>query len=79
MVGTAVDRFGRVDVLVNNAGPLRPRVTIEGYPEDEWRRVIYANLTGPYLVSKATVPRMRKGDSIINVVSGVSNPDRFRL
>jgi NAD(P)-dependent dehydrogenase (short-subunit alcohol dehydrogenase family) len=72
MVRAAVDRFGHVDVLVNNAGLLGPRLRIEDYPEDEWRRVIDANLTGPYLVSKATIPHMREGGSIINVVSGVS-------
>jgi NAD(P)-dependent dehydrogenase (short-subunit alcohol dehydrogenase family) len=72
MVRAAVDRFGHVDVLVNNAGLLGSRLRIEDYPEDEWRRVIDANLTGPYLVSKATIPHMREGGSIINVVSGVS-------
>src|SRR5919205_371297 len=41
-------------------------------PEDEWRRVIDANLTGPFLVSRAVIPHMRAGGSIINVVSGVS-------
>jgi NAD(P)-dependent dehydrogenase (short-subunit alcohol dehydrogenase family) len=72
MVRAAVDRFGHVDVLVNNAGLLGSRLRIEDYPEDEWRRVIDANLTGPYLASKATIPHMREGGSIINVVSGVS-------
>ncbi|HKH11392.1 MAG TPA: SDR family NAD(P)-dependent oxidoreductase [Rubrobacter sp.] len=72
LVGEAVGRFGGIDVLVNNAGLLGPRVTIEDYPEDEWRRVIDANLTGPFLVSKAAVPHLREGASIINVVSGVS-------
>lgn len=68
----AVGRFGRIDVLVNNAGLLGPRVGIEEYPEDEWRRVIDANLTGPFLVSKAAIPHMPDGGSIINLVSGVS-------
>ncbi|MDQ3377629.1 MAG: SDR family NAD(P)-dependent oxidoreductase [Actinomycetota bacterium] len=72
LVGDAVEQFGGIDVLVNNAGLLGPRVAIEEYPEDEWRRVIDANLTGPYLVSKAAIPHMRPGGSIINVVSGVS-------
>ena len=72
LVEEAVGRFGRIDVLVNNAGLLGPRVAIEEYPEEEWRRVIDANLTGLYLVSKAAIPHLREGASIINVVSGVS-------
>lgn len=72
LVEESVGRFGGIDVLVNNAGLLGPRVAIEEYPEDEWRRVIDANLTGPYLVSKAAIPHLREGASIINVVSGVS-------
>ncbi len=72
LVGAAAERFGKIDVLVNNAGLLGPRVAIEDYPEDEWRSVLDANLTGPFLVSKATIPHMREGASIINVTSGVS-------
>jgi NAD(P)-dependent dehydrogenase (short-subunit alcohol dehydrogenase family) len=72
LVGESVERFGKIDVLVNNAGLLGPRVAIEDYPEDEWRRIIDANLTGPFLVSKATIPYLSEGASIINLVSGVS-------
>jgi NAD(P)-dependent dehydrogenase (short-subunit alcohol dehydrogenase family) len=72
LVGESVERLGKIDVLVNNAGLLGPRVAIEDYPEGEWRRIIDANLTGPFLVSKAAIPYLSEGASIINVVSGVS-------
>jgi NAD(P)-dependent dehydrogenase (short-subunit alcohol dehydrogenase family) len=78
LVGAAMERFGHVDVLVNNAGVLGPRVPIEEYPEDEWRRVIDANLTGSFLVTKAAIPHMPDGGSIVNVVSGVSVEGRAR-
>src|SRR5829696_6244696 len=69
LVGAAAERFGKIDVLVNNAGVLGPRVGIEEYPENEWRRVIDANLTGLFLVTKAAIPHMPEGGSILNVVS----------
>ena len=72
MVGAAVERFGEIDALVNNAGLLGPRVAIAEYPEEEWRRVLDANLTGPFLVARAVIPHMPEGSSIVNVVSGVS-------
>jgi NAD(P)-dependent dehydrogenase (short-subunit alcohol dehydrogenase family) len=72
LIEATVDRFGEIDVLVNNAGVLGPRVAIEEYPEDEWRKVIDANLTGPYLVVRAAIPHFSEGASVINLVSGVS-------
>jgi NAD(P)-dependent dehydrogenase (short-subunit alcohol dehydrogenase family) len=78
LVEAAIQRFGKIDVLVNNAGILGPRVAILDFPEDEWRRVIEANLTGPFLVSKAVVEHMPEGGSIVNVVSGVSVEGRAK-
>jgi NAD(P)-dependent dehydrogenase (short-subunit alcohol dehydrogenase family) len=72
LVNEAVERFGKIDVLINNAGLLGPRVPIEEYPEDEWRRILDANLTAPFLLAKAVIPHMPKGGSIINMTSGVS-------
>ncbi len=78
LVSRTLGRFGRVDVLINNAGLLGPRVPMEEYPEDEWRRVLDANLTAPFLLTRAIIPHMPEGGSIINVTSGVSIQGRPR-
>ena len=78
LVDAAIERFGRIEVLINNAGLLGPRVPIEEYPEDEWRKVLEANLTGPFLLTKAVIPYMSEGGSIINITSGVSIEGRPR-
>lgn len=78
LVNAAVERFGQIDVLINNAGLLGPRVPIAEYPEEEWRTVLEANLTGPFLLVRAVIPHMPEGGSIINVTSGVSVEGRPR-
>jgi NAD(P)-dependent dehydrogenase (short-subunit alcohol dehydrogenase family) len=73
IVATAVERFGTVDVLVNNASLLGPRMPIADYPYESWRAVMRANVDGPFLVTQRVLKTMipcRSG-SVINVTSGV--------
>jgi NAD(P)-dependent dehydrogenase (short-subunit alcohol dehydrogenase family) len=69
-VRAAVERFGALNVLVNNAGVLALG-SVEQTPESEWARVLGVNLTGTFLVSRAALPELRKagGGSIVNIGS----------
>lgn len=70
-VDGALARFGRLDVLVNNAGVAHPQLSLRELSLEEWDRVLAVNLRGAYLVARAVIPHMveRKGGSIINVSS----------
>jgi 3-oxoacyl-[acyl-carrier protein] reductase len=59
-VTRVVERHGRVDVLVNNAGVAGPTAAVEEYPVDEWRRVLEVNLTGTFLCTRRCIPPMRE-------------------
>jgi len=65
-----VERFGRLNVLVNNAGTLHVS-TVEGISEAEWDRMMTVNVKGPFLVSRAVLPEFRKcgGGAIVNIGS----------
>lgn len=69
-VGQILKRFGRVDILFNNAG-VNHRVPVLEYPEAEWDRVINTNLKGYFLVAQAVVPQMieRGYGKVINMSS----------
>jgi NAD(P)-dependent dehydrogenase (short-subunit alcohol dehydrogenase family) len=64
-------QFGRVDVLVNNAGIVGSYDNVEHIGLDIWDRVIAVNLTGSFLGARFTIPLMRSagGGSIVNVSS----------
>lgn len=74
MVEIVSDEYGRIDVLINNAGifstlEMRP---FDQIPLEEWEQVLRVNLTGPFLCARAVLPAMReaKWGRIINVASG---------
>ena len=70
IVNKTVKKFGRIDVLVNNAGILPKMKPLHKISENEWNDVIDVNLTGQFRFTKAVIPFMRKkGGSIINISS----------
>jgi NAD(P)-dependent dehydrogenase (short-subunit alcohol dehydrogenase family) len=70
IVDAALDHFGQVDVVVNNAGILRDRM-IFNMTEEEWDSVINTHLKGTFSVTRAAVPHMRerKWGRLINMTS----------
>lgn len=70
MVSQVISKWQRLDVLVNNAG-IYYQANAFDTPLDVWNKVMAVNLTGPFLCTKYTVPRMVKsgGGAIVNVAS----------
>jgi NAD(P)-dependent dehydrogenase (short-subunit alcohol dehydrogenase family) len=62
-------RWGRLDILVNNAGISQPILTVEETPIELWKSVLEVNLTGMFLCTRAAVPLMSRGATIVNTIS----------
>src|SRR5262249_35168120 len=70
-VQTTLTSYGRLDVLINNAAIVIPRVPIEDRTVEEWDRVMAVNARGVFLGTKHAIPAMRRtgGGSIVNISS----------
>ena len=70
-VQTAISRYGMLNILINNAAIVIPRVPIEERTAEEWDRVMAVNAKGVFLGTKYVIPAMRRagGGSIVNISS----------
>ncbi len=80
LVKQSLSRFQKIDILVNNASLLGPRVDVVNYSFDDWKNVINVNLNGVFLMAKELLKIMidQKNGSIINMSSSVGRQGRAR-
>ncbi|WP_449043604.1 glucose 1-dehydrogenase [Paracoccus versutus] len=69
IVADVVERFGRIDILVNNAAHQALFDSIEEIADEEWRRTFAVNIDAIFYLTKAAVPHMPRGSAIINTAS----------
>lgn len=69
LVAQAVSAFGKVDILVNVAGGMVARKTIDEMDEDFFNHVMRLNLNSTFLLTKYCLPKMTQGSAIINIAS----------
>ena len=62
-------QFGRLDILINNAGIAHPNLAIEQLPFALWKDVMATNLDGMFLITQAALPFMKRGGTIVNNLS----------
>jgi 3-oxoacyl-[acyl-carrier protein] reductase len=80
-VESVIARWGRIDVLVNNAGGFAAMRTLEDTSEAEWHAVLASNLTSAFLVCKAVLPAMKRqrAGRIVNLASVVARGGAVRV
>jgi NAD(P)-dependent dehydrogenase (short-subunit alcohol dehydrogenase family) len=71
MVERAIDAFGKLDVLVNNAGITGRDSSLSKITDQDWERVLKLNLTATFYCCRAAIPRMReqRSGAVVNVAS----------
>jgi NAD(P)-dependent dehydrogenase (short-subunit alcohol dehydrogenase family) len=68
-IARVIDRFGRIDVLVNNAGEQHPDKDITDITEAQLRRTFQTNIFGMFFLTQAARPHLKKGAAIVNCTS----------
>ena len=80
LVDRAVQEFGRIDVLVNNAAHQMSFNSPEEISDEEWERTFAVNISAMFYLVKAATPHMKQGSAIINTASvNADNPSPHLL
>ncbi|MCK8491946.1 MULTISPECIES: SDR family oxidoreductase [Spirosoma] len=76
-VQQTVDRYGKLNILINNAAYQMAQESIEDITEEQFRRTFETNIFGYFFMAKAALPHLHEGDAIVNtgsIVGIVGNP-----
>ncbi|MFK4047460.1 glucose 1-dehydrogenase [Roseomonas mucosa] len=69
IIQKAIDEFGRLDILVNNAAFQMTRDSLEETPDEEWIHTFNTNIHSQFFLCKAALPHMKAGSAIVNTTS----------
>ncbi|OEC35921.1 NAD(P)-dependent dehydrogenase, short-chain alcohol dehydrogenase family [Pseudomonas cuatrocienegasensis] len=69
VVEQTLSKWGRIDILVNNAGEQHPQASLEDISEAQWEKTFRTNIFAMFQLTKAVLPHLRRGASIINTTS----------
>src|SRR3954470_7430005 len=71
MIDAVIERFGRLDILVNNAS-IRHHASLEATTLEDWRRILRVSLDGSFFCAQAAAPHLAKsGDGVVINIGGV--------
>ncbi len=69
IIDRTISLYGKLNILINNAGVYPPGATTENTSREAWDKIMAINLTGPFLGSKLCLPHLKAGGSIVNISS----------
>ncbi|MEL7560699.1 SDR family oxidoreductase [Stutzerimonas chloritidismutans] len=69
VIDETLGAFGKLDILVNNAAEQHPQEKLEDISEEQWEKTFRTNIFGMFQMTKAALPHLKKGASIINTTS----------
>jgi NAD(P)-dependent dehydrogenase (short-subunit alcohol dehydrogenase family) len=74
LVQEIASRWGRLDILINNAGVAGPTAPVEAIEDDDWDRTIAIDLNGQFYITRRAVPMLKQsgGGSIVNIASNAA-------